>query len=535
MYKIFVVDDEPLECKAIHHIIEKYELPVKWVGESGNGIEAVERATKLKPDIIMMDIKMPGMDGLEATAEIIKNNPHVMVIILSAYDEFDYARKAVKLGALDYVLKPARSEEIVKVINKALEKLEAERQLKLEYEQIKERMQKAKPYIKMSFVLNLISGCVTLEDINDQAAFLDIDFLPQQVMIIGIDEFTKYDEENNKMKLTVVRQNILDNINQYISNIPSGLISPVGMNKIVLLLSFDETKEDRNNKSSILKLAKNMLVNIKKQFSCTVTIGIGRSYKDITDIRESYLQARKAFKMGSLILGGDQVIYIDDLQDHNDKCYPIYKEKVLHNHIINGEWQLAKEDLEELLKEILESQESIVFKRTRINEIVVVLSRSAIEEGADQENILRLNADFYTKLVISDCLEDITDYIIQLVTQYEKLIAESHKTYSAKIILEAHKYIENNYSSNINMKDVAESINLSSHYFSRLFKKESGYTFLEYLTKTRLNKAKQLLHDPSLTITEIAQRIGYDDACYFSRLFKKHETISPKEYRSKLV
>lgn len=534
MFKLLVADDEALERRAIRYIIQECQLPIEVVGEARNGVEVVELAEKLKPDIILMDIKMPSMDGIKATTKIKECSPWVKIVIVSAYDEFEYAVEAIKLGAADYLLKPARPEEIVRVLNKVMAVLEEERLSNLEYARLLESVQKAMPYFKMSFVFNLISGDTELDDLDSQAKFLGIEVFPSIAMVIAIDHFDELAPGQNEIERQILKQNVFELVNECMAHLPLVLTAPLGGGKIVVLLSIQSMKEERVSKKIICELAEKIRETVERQTSVTVTVGIGRHNDHGLRLREYYLDALKAFKLGSLILGGNQVVHIDDLQEGQEAPYPINTENSLCDRVKYGEWKSVKEELENLLHHIMgKSPGSVTVVCTRLAELTIMLSRSAIQGGADQETILNLNVEFIPQLITCNDLEEMADCIMQLTKKFVNAVLESRKTFGAQTIKIAQKYIEKKYQHKLSLEEVARAVHLTPHYFSRLFKKETGYSFVEYLTQIRLNKAKLLLCDPSVTINDIAEKIGYPDANYFSRVFKKVEGLSPSEYRNK--
>lgn len=196
MYKVIVVDDEQMERMALSYILKNSGLPVTIVGEAADGLEAVKLFFDVSPDIVLIDIKMPCKDGLEASFEMLKSGADAVTIFLTAYDEFEYAQKAVRLGALDYILKPARPEEVVKTVNTAIKELENRKRLKNQYGELKEQTNLFKPSVESSRVSNLINSNFGLEDLKKLAGFLEMDNFGQIVLVIGVDR--QKDNDNDQ-------------------------------------------------------------------------------------------------------------------------------------------------------------------------------------------------------------------------------------------------------------------------------------------------------------------------------------------------
>lgn len=527
MYKLLIADDEPLERKAIKHIIDEKQLPILLVGVAENGIEAVELSKKLQPEIVIIDIKMPGMDGLAAMRKILENNPETIIIIFSAYDKFEYAQKGIELGAYQYLLKPVSSDRVAKLIYDVIREVDARCLSKVNSREAEERIEKIKPYIKLSLLYKLISGTLDHEDIENQELFLNMKILPGVAIVIGID----CDLESATSDL--IKEIMMECLQKNSYDTTSVLVDSIGRRKLAILITSSENNS--RNKNRIGGLMVEIQHSISAMVPGTVTIGIGGQYTSFKEIRKSYLEARKAFKYGYIILGGNQVIHVNEINKEKDREYPVFMKDSITKHILNGEWQFANQDVKTVLKQIMQSDEKNILKRVRIMELVVVMSRVAIEEGVEHKDVLCLNADFYQKLTSNNHLEDLVEYVMGLIEVYRNLVAEANKSYASKIIKKSQRYIDGHYASYLSLKEVADAVNLSQHYFSRLFKTESKCSFSEYLTEKRLNAAKKLLIDPSLTVNRISEEVGFSAASYFSRTFKEHENLSPTEYRKRLL
>lgn len=526
MFKLVVADDEPLERRAIRQIIRDQKVPIRFAGEARNGTELIELVETIQPEIVFVDIKMPGMDGLEATRHILSIYPETIIIIFSAYDNFEYAREGIKLGAYRYMLKPVKPDQLAELIDEAIGEVEARKQSVFKNRMAETRIEKIKPYIKQSLLYNLISGSLEFEDIENQKVFLNMRILPGMAIVIGVDcDLSNRDTERIKKK-------ILYRLEKKQVSPSSVLIDTIGLRKIVILIN--ESDYNGNKPNLIPKCLEELRVELSEMMYATVTIGIGRPYANFEHIRRSYLEARKAFKYGAIILGGNKIIHVNDLNKENDEEHPVYQKDEMTEHLLNGDWLEANEDLIKIVKQIMKSTESEVFKRARMMELLFLLSRVAIEEGVEEKSILCLHAEFYKKITLCDHLEDLAEYLIGISSDYKIMVNQANRSYANKMIKKSKKFINENYASSISLKEAADAVNLSRHYYSRLFKIEEKCTFSEYLTRTRLNAAKKYLIDPSLSMAQIAEMTGFSEASYFSRTFKKIEGLSPTEYREKL-
>lgn len=525
MTKLLIVDDEPMVRRVLCHIIEERGIPVEVVGQAANGLEAVEMAMQKQPDLVMMDIKMPGLDGLAATEQILRQRKNTLVILLSAYDDFEYARKGLELGAYQYLLKPIAPDKIETMLEKAIGEL-ADRK-KLNNENRGEELERFKPYVKSSLLYHLISGTLKDEDIKEQEALLKVHILPGMAVVFGFDCDLDSDLEN------LIKNRIREELKTHQIEKDHVLMEAIGRRKLVMLISSKECS--RGDKTKKRWFCDDLRLSVSQMVHATVTVGIGRPYQNFQEVRRSYLQARKAFKYGYILLGGNRVVYVDELDEEKRKDYPVFIKETVTNHILNGDWKHVNEDVRFTLKQIMQSTEDSMKKQVRIMELVILISRVAIDEGVAHKEILTLNAEFYQRMSFSDHLEDLAEMVLALIDAYRRLVAEANQSYGSKLIKRAQNYMKANFSSDITLKEVADVVNLSQHYFSRLFKSEVGVSFSEYLIRTRLNAAKKLMVDPALPISHISLQVGYNDASYFSRTFRKYEHVSPSLYREEVL
>ena len=208
------------------------------------------------------------------------------------------------------------------------------------------------------------------------------------------------------------------------------------------------------------------------------------------------------------------------------------KENELLNRVRMGDRQGAKKILNELLAVIfLHTSGNIELIKARVLELVVVISRAAVEGGAKLDKLLGLNYSFISELASKNKFEDVCFWIVKVLDTFLDTVYEARSIKNSKLLEEAIQYIRENYHEKLSLENVAEKIYISPYYLSHLFKEELGITFLEYLTRIRMEEAKKLLMDRSLTILDISLRIGYDDPGYFSKVFKKNIGVSPSQYR----
>ncbi len=523
-------------------IIDKYLSDrICIVGEAKNGKEAVELAWKTQPDIILMDVRMPGLDGIMASKAIKKFLPEVKIIIISAYDDFAYAHEAIQLRAVNYLLKPVQRGDMLDIIDRQLTELDNERRRKAEEEELREALQSMMPYIKIGFIFELLAGNIkSTAKINERAEFLGIKQLPQVVLVANIDNFVQHTRNKKEIQRQVLKQKIFERIKEAAREFLESICIPSQEDKFVILLGpqiEDELPEKLRRRAERLGETIRREIENDPFINTTVTIGIGRVYTSIEHLHFSYEDALRALEY-KFYTGGNQVIHIDDVIPYDERVhsYPYTEEKKLITSFRIGDRERALQQLEVLLDELLSriNNDPLLIK-TRLLQILMVLSHQAIESGADPDEVSKLDLSCAQALQSIENLNELREWTVSKVEELIRLICESRNQRQEITIKKVVDYIHQNYNRDINLEEVAEAVYFSPCYLSRVFKQMLKVNFIDYLTQIRLEKAKMFLKDTNYSISDIGKKVGYQDPKYFSTLFKKNVGCTPSEYRRRIV
>jgi len=536
-----IVDDEALERKGWRMILERYRSDqIRVAVEAKNGKEAVELAWKTRPDIILMDVKMPGLDGIMASKAIKKFLPEVKIIIISAYDDFAYAHEAMQLGAVNYLLKPVQRGDMLDIIDRQLQELENERKRKAEEEELREALQRMMPYIKIGFIFELLAGNIKpTAEIRERAEFLGIKQLPQVILVANIDNFVQLTRNKKEIERQVLKHKIFERITAVSREWPQSLCIPLQEDKYGILLG----PQDGEHPEKLRRRAERLAETIRREIEndpfihTTVTIGIGRTYREVDNLHLSYKEALRALEY-KLYTDGNQVIHIDDVLPYDERIhsYPYTMEKELISSFRIGDRECALQWLEELLSELLsKTNNDPVLLKTRLLQLLLVLSRQAIESGADPEEVGRQDFTCAQELQSKENLNELRKWVVAKVEQLIRLIQESRSQRQENIMKKVVNYIHQHYHRDLTLEEVAEAVHFSPCYLSRIFKQMQKVNFIDYLTRVRLEKAKMLLKSSNYSISSIARKVGYQDPKYFSTLFKKHVGCTPSEYRQNIA
>ncbi|HWR08454.1 response regulator [Sporomusa sp.] len=533
MYTLMIADDEQLERQALRFIIEKDCPEIRVISETGDGKSAVALAITEKPDIVLMDIRMPEMSGLEAARTIREQLPNTSIVMLTAFDEFSYAKDALSIGAMEYLLKPLRPKDLLQTLSAVTEKIGQRKRKEQEEADLRKNLDEAMPFIKNSFIHDLVSGKVTdLANFRERAAFLGVKADSGVILVANIDHFKQITRSVSELERQVVKQQVYQQVCKIAGK--ETLVIPFGGDEIIILMGYEGCGQQELVETQVRETALRIRDGIT-EFGISLTIGIGRYFKDPLQIHKSYLEAVSA-EQQKFYMGDNQIIHIDDLPHLSAVPfrYPFNYERNLLDKVRCGERQQAKEALRQLLHEIFTAKASIETVKACVLELLIVLSRAAVEGGASLEQLTLLNFTCINHLMGCGDREEVRRWILDALDQFMDNMLEHRSSMNARLINKACAYITENFHKSISLDEVAQTVHLSPYYFSRIFKAEQGCNFVDFLTKVRIDKAKKLLQNPELTVVRVASEAGYQDASYFCRVFRQEVGVTPNQYRTKL-
>ncbi|MEN8907963.1 MAG: response regulator [Clostridiales bacterium] len=530
MYSIIVIDDEFIVREGVKKNISWNEYGFDLVGDCENGFEAIEYIDELKPDVVITDICMPFIDGIELSRYITEKHPLTKIILLTGYDDFEYAQQAVKLKIFDYILKPITATELRKVLVKLKKELDEEVKKLDDLNRLKVQLNESLPLLKERYLNNLISGNLkNYSNINRLNHFgIDKNKKNFLVFVSDLDSSSESSllEEDQELFYYAVY-----NICEEITN-ENTVVFQNNDNLIVAILSFD--KEDEILEYSY-KVTEKIRQTVEKYLKVTITTGIGEICYSIFDISKSYKSACSALDY-RFIAGNNKVINISDFEG-----------KSIKDNKINIKWEgkivfaiktSTLDDIESTIfnfvKYIKESKGSIEDSYYQIQLIVISIIGYLNELEITQKDVFG-NTNILNQVYKLKTLEETKKWLKEICFQTSDYISGKRENYCKVQALKAKDYILKNYSDkNLNLSSICKYILVSTSYFSSFFKIYTGYTFVEYLTKVRIEKASELLKSTDLKTYEIAEKVGYSDPHYFSLIFKKIMSFTPSYYRNNL-
>ena len=534
MYKVLLVDDEPLIREAISENTNWSELGYELIGTAKNGKEAIEVIKKSPPDLLLTDICMPYVDGVELTKYVHETFPETKVVIISGYDEFEYAKMAVRYQVMEYILKPITAKELSGTLQKVKEKLDDERKKERNMQKIRGAYISNLPLMRGRF-LNSFMQKGTLEDriIKERLKEYEIEFSDTRFMsaiIIG-DSFSKFLSNEEGAGHGLAHFAIYNIAEESMREYGYGVTFQDIEERTFLIFNGGKGME-RN----CISVCEEIQALIFKYTQIECTIGIGQSVDNISKLYYSFEDAKRALEY-KFLLGGNQVIYANSLVQR-------FGESEVDVSAYAGELALAIKtgDKNEIRRGILaflqQIREAYLSKNRSIfcvQNLILSLMSSLGDSVLSENNIFMAERDLLNEIYTKNQLAEVAENLIDFCNEIARSMHDQKDTYMKKQALLALDYIEKNYGdSGISLNTVCTRLAMSTSYFSSIFKAYTGETFIEALTKKRIEKAENLMEHSAKKTYEIADEVGYSDPHYFSSTFKKVTGMTPTEYAKKV-
>ena len=535
MIKVMVVDDEYLIRIGIKSTISWEENGFLIVGDASNGEEALKLYHELLPDIVITDIKMPRMDGLELTKCLKALNPEVKIVILSSHNDFIFAKEALTLGASDYILKATMepSEILNTLVGIKQQIVNKQTEIK-KINLLQNDLEQHKQLIKHKVFSEFLKG--KLEPINDNLAYLrglDINFPYSDFVVIcgRIDDFEEQYRKVNPVTRRLLRDSIqniyLSKMNEYYR----GAVEELTDGVFVCVLSVCKAKYSCEDAGILYGTA--VQEAVKAYTSVTISISISRGIHEFSNILEG-VEETLSFLRYKIFYGKNSLLPYKQIVQHNQKMNnPIScEEDKIRYFLLDGQSDQVELLVKSVFKNVCKESCSFIILNYICTQYISILNRISIEVGFSRE----LEKTYFAAEEPLG-LESVIEIERWFQNQF-KLLSQSinfnKRNCGSGLIREAMKYIRCEYMNNITLGDVAEHVNISRIYFSQLFKQETGEKYIDFLIKVRIEKAKEYLSFHDLKTYEVAEKVGFQDSGYFARMFKKCVGKTPSEFQKGL-
>ena len=542
MLKIFLAEDEVIVRETIKRMIPWEELGFELVGEAADGEMALPLLIRQKPDLLITDIKMPFMDGLTLAKLAKKELPELKIVILSGYDDFNYAKQAISIGVEEYLLKPITKNALIERLSEIRSRYEHEKTQKEYYEKFQREMQVYEKNSNRDFFEALVCGSMDMMEVYKKAEKLGLDIVAEAYNILIFTMNSEEDFSGQKEGYSEWEAESLEMLEDFFSDNTSAMLFRCNIFSYGVLIKGQKETIDENTRSCIDEIKK---ILDRKEQKRQWFVAVGESVERLSQLQKSYHSASRAFSQRYLY--GENILYYDEMElmehrsgqaDTNDNAYlknvdvNALNPAILQKFLSNG----IQEETENFVKDYFyaigqEPMESLVFRNYVILNVRFSVLSFLKSLGCDTEEMEPEN----TEEILAESgknIESAITYAKKMISQAITIRDQNSGNKNRSILKTAVDFIDEHYmDEDISLNTAANVANVSSNHFSALFSQNMGQTFIEYLTTLRMNKAKELLRCTGMRSSEIAGEVGYKDAHYFSYLFKKTQGMTPSEYR----
>lgn len=536
--KVFLVEDEMVIRRGIKNSIDWEKEGYIFCGEASDGELAYPMIIKEKPDILITDIRMPFMDGLELCKLVKKELPNIKILILSGYDEFDYAKEAIRLGVTEYLLKPISSGKLLEALNGVSESIRREKEDKDLVRKYMEEMRENTEHEKQKFFEQMIAGNLSMADALETGKKYEMNLSAGMYNLL-LFRFTLGEENRKSGELLGEAEYAIEKLTErleYVFEFQRGVEGWA----FLLMADNEEQMSER-----VKELSKDLEEIMKNYSTIAYFGGIGQPVARLRELEESFREAERALaarftmELNRIISVEDirMAQNVDTLDDIEITSFgEIEKTRtMLEKFLNNGAEDEIDEFVDVYINELPEENLKSVLMRQYIimDAYIVMMSFCEKIEGIEGE-MQAQSEELKNSMKTIQTLEEIKNYIRMLL---KKIIGVrdtiSGRRYSDIIEIAKDQIRKTYMSDEISLNTVAAEVGMSPSYFSSIFSKEMGKTFVEYLTEIRMDRAKELLMCSSMKTSEIGYEVGYKDPHYFSYIFKKTQNCTPKEFRAR--
>ncbi len=520
-YKVFLVEDEIVTREGIRDNVDWEAAGFEFCGEAPDGEIALPLIEESKPDVLITDIKMPFMDGLQLSKIVRQHMPWVKIIILSGHNEFEYAQSAIKLGVTEYLLKPVSANDLFQVLEGLFTTLERDKQEREKLKSLQETMIDNLSISRERFLLKLVMGGISSADTIEQSKQFGLDLIARYYLVVLIrielcDDSQPFDYREYQQVETIVSKFTGDN--------PDVFLTKKDPEELVLLIKGIGLEQLIQDGSFLAGLIKD---EVEKLTSCNITIEMGKPQDRLGDIHHSFAEALVKLKVAE----SNQMISEAE-QDQIDLI--MMDREAIEDFIKFGSINEFDEFFSVTLQPVSEiAMRSHLMKHYLFVDIILTTKQFMSNFGGKEEKLVSAVQDIENILIEIKDVEHIKEELRRI---FSTVLAfrNSQANHERRLILEKVKaFLDENFTKrDLKMSHVAQEFNMSPSYFSTVFRQELGLTYRDYISKLRINYAKQLLRTTNLKCSQITYRSGFNDSHYFSVVFKKKTGLTPRQFRA---
>ncbi len=520
-YKVFFVEDEVITREGIRDNVDWEASGFEFCGEAPDGEMALPLLRTAQPHVLLTDIKMPFMDGLQLSKIVRERMPWVKIIILSGHDEFEYAQRAIHLGVTDYLLKPVTVQKLQNSLQKLKTQLDQEQLEQNNLKNLQAQVAENRVILHDRLLFKLLVGAVSPVEAIEKGQSLGLDLSARYylVMILKVElvdrtEQYDYDEFQQFQEL----------LTKVAEKNPDIFLLKRDWGETIILMKGNTPEYLEEERDVLLEQIQQAMLKTRYQ----LMLGIGATKKRIADICQSYVEALSTFQNSGVVNRNELPQFIE----HDDLLK--VDRSAIENYLRYG----VKDDFDMFYNAYLRPLGESALKSNLIKnyifvDLILAVTNLVHDMGGEMDKVISELNSIETVITDVKSTNQLREQVYKILSSALTFRDCQCNSQYRDLIHQAKQYLECHYvNSELSLNEVASQVNLSASHFSMVFSQETGQTFKEYLTELRINKARELLRMTTLRSAEIAYQVGYNDPHYFSSVFKKNTGFSPLEFRA---
>ena len=530
MYKILIAEGEDVIGECIKENIEDcFPIGVQ-IEIARTGRKAIEISEILCPDILIVDLQISGINGIEVMREIKSMHPNVKMVAVSTSGKCEYVREAIELGVVEYLNKPLEKKELEKSFQKLVAKLEEEKRKRSDALAVKEKIELLTPMLENGLMNCILYGQENQTEIERYCVMLDMEERTGYILLLRMEEcFDKENfqqsGENNNYYLNKMHKEIHTAMEK---RLPGCVSKVIGKQIVTFVPQKQAVTQEKELYGGIIEKVRKIVQDLKRDFRLKCKLGISEIY-EVYHMSKALEEARAALEYPC----SEMVVHVSDISfgKEQEENYPISLERNLFNSIEIGDLNNIVYCIREYLQWMCKGYEQHTMD-VKLKVLELILRAELLERECEGRTYSFVGHGKYLAEImeINSC-QQLQCWLEEKMIEVCKNICSKKEKNNVDVVKKAKEFIKNNYAKDIDLDEVSQYLQMSPYYFSKLFKKKTGKNFIEYLTQIRLEHAKMLLTNSCKSMKEICMEVGYCDANYFSRLFKKNVGVSPTEYK----
>lgn len=520
-FTIILADDEKHILQGMLDGIPWLSLGYRVVATADNGKEALELAKQHHPDLLISDIKMPFMTGIELAKNIHENFMQIKVVLFSGWDEFEFARSAIRYGVSEYMLKPIDYPEMSKLLRRMHEELEAEYDARLDRERQRKIYQESLPLLRQRFFMQLLRSGKYTDSVKQQLEALDVNLNTPYIQVMEM----SIPEPDGDVLTAVSVGEMIDEMLGKVCRFYSVRYT----DRIIYLLCL----EDISDSQKVMKLLDEAAHMVRRILKTTFSCGIGLPVGDLKQVKTSYQQAEEALEY-NLVSEDECITLYNDIRPYEDGMIPDWESAAqdLEYSIKHGTEQDVRREVGLLLEQMQQCHYNFNEYQIAIMEIIFSLSKLYRKYDITDEDGMSGSKRMVMKLLSLHDGSELNNWLLHYCVYTNDAIMERRMDQNSVLALQAREYVDLHYSDpELSLEVICQKLHISASHFAKVFRKEFGTSFLGYLTDKRIEEAEKLLLTTEYKSREIGEMVGYTEPNYFSYVFKKNRNISPAKYR----